>query len=167
MALSNEIVLRPRFQWRISDSEKAIINTFETLKTTQSNYKVSVVDHHVFIRIPKYKQHFWSPQLHLEILKEDDHATLVKGLFGPNPAVWTMFMFMHFIVAGLFITFGIWAYSNYTLGEPFIVQLTLLVFMVISWFVLYMAGRLGKSRGKPEMQELYMFLQSTIGYSTS
>lgn len=162
MALSNEIVLRPRFKIEIDKSNDNALEAFVSKKQAQKDFIVSRVDDHVFIRLPKSKQHFWSPQLHLEINKKDDNTSFLNGLYGPNPTVWTMFMFLHFLVAGLFIVFGIWAYTNWSLNHTFWLQITFMGLMVIIWFALYFAGRMGKRKGKPEMQELCNFMKDTL-----
>ncbi len=162
MELSNEIVLRPRFKFDVETVNEKLLKGFEVSKTAQSDFIVNRIDDHVFIKFPKQKQHFWSPQLHLEINEKDEKSATVHGLFGPNPSVWTMFMFFHFIVAGLFIAFGIWAYTNATLGKSYAIQLFLTLFMVLIWFVLYMAGRMGKTKGQPEMYKLHGFMKDTL-----
>jgi len=162
MSLSNEVVLRPRFKIEIEKENEKALEAFEKLKKAQSDFVVSRVDDHVFIRIPKSKQHFWSPQLHLEINKKDDKTSWLNGLYGPNPTVWTLFMFLHFFVAVVFIGFGAWAYSNYVIDNSFVLQIGVMVLMVVIWFVLYFAGRMGKNKGKPEMQELCNFMKSTL-----
>jgi len=162
MALSNDIVLRPRFKFEVAASNETLLEGFEQTKSNQTEFIVSRIDDHVFIKFPKKDQHFWSPQLHLEINNEDDNKCIVNGLFGPNPTVWTMFMFLHFIVAGLFFGFGIWAYTNATLENSYAIQLFLTLFMVIIWFVLYFAGRIGRSKGMPEMHKLHAFMKETI-----
>ncbi|MGH1383641.1 GTP-binding protein [Kordia sp.] len=162
MSLGEEIVLRPRFKVEIPEASETILNRLEATKKTQKDFIVSRIDQHVFIKIPKQKQHFWSPQLHVEIDEIDEHNCLLHGLFGPSPTVWTFFMFLHFIVACLFIGFGVWAYSNATLGNSYAIQVALSFFMVLVWFSLYFGGRWGKSTGKPEMIQLNDFLNKTI-----
>ncbi|MBT8245688.1 MAG: GTP-binding protein [Winogradskyella sp.] len=162
MELTNEIVLRPRFKFDVETTNEILLARFEAQKNEQSQFIVTRLDDHVFIRFPKQQQHYWSPQLHLEINEKDKSTATVHGLFGPNPTIWTMFMFLHFIVAGLFIAFGIWAYTNMSLGNSYAVQLFLTLFMVIIWFALYFIGRIGKSKGEPEMYKLYAFMQDTL-----
>ena len=163
MSLTNEIVLRPRFKFEVDDHNEDLLTLFEETKTNQSDFIVSRVDDHVFIRIPKEKQHFWSPQLHLEINKNDsDNRSTIYGLFGPNPTVWTLFMFLHFFVVVVFIGFGAWAYSNWTLENSYGIQIGVMVFMVISWVILYFAGRLGKKAGMNEMHQLHHFMRDTL-----
>lgn len=162
MPITNEIVLRPRFKKSLSCNHEIALKAFENLKITNSTYKIVRVDDHVFIRLPNQEQQFWSPQLHLEINEVDEHTAMLHGLFGPNPTVWTMFMFLHFIVAGLFIVFGIWTYSNWALNTPYGIQLGVTLLMIIAWFVLYFAGRHGRSKGKDEMHKLYNFMNATL-----
>lgn len=154
MELGEEIVLRPRFSFDLTISVEAAIDAFNARKNNTEDIIISQVDHHIFLKIPKHLQHFWSPQLDLEVFSFEEGKTTLRGLFGPNPAVWTMFMFLHFAVASLFIGFGIWAYTNASLDSPYLLQLVLMGVMIIAWFVLYFAGRLGKQAGKKEMLKL-------------
>lgn len=162
MSITNEIVLRPRFKKELKHGHETILKAFEDSKKTCQIYKIVRVDDHVFIRLPKQNQHFWSPQLHLEINEIDSKTSMLLGLFGPNPTVWTMFMFLHFLVAGLFIAFGIWTYTNWTLNNPYGIQLGMVIMMIVAWFILYFAGRFGRNKGKEEMHELYNFMNTTL-----
>jgi len=166
MPTSNTIILRPRFKIEIPEPNEAILQKFYEAKKMQSDFIVSRIDDHVFIKFPKHKQHFWSPQLHLEINEADSNSCLLHGLFGPNPTVWTFFMFLHFMVAGLFIAFGIWAYSNFALKTSYALQLSLMLLMVIIWFVLYFAGSIGKASTKNEMGELHDFMNRVLHATT-
>ncbi len=141
---------------------EAILSDFENVKNTQSEFIVTRVDDHVFIKFPKEKQHFWSPQLHLEINKVDDNSSMLHGLFGPNPTVWTLFMFLHFIVAGLFIAFAIWTYTNWSLKQSFAVQASVTILMVLLWVTLYFAGSLGKASSTNDMRLLNNFMNEVL-----
>lgn len=162
MSLENDIVLRPRFKIELKKNNQEVLKVFEEAKKTQKDFIVSRVDDHVFIKIPKADEHFWSPQLHLEIMEIDKNSSRLFGLFGPNPTVWTMFMFFHFIVAGLFIGFGIWAYTNWTLKTDFAIQLFVAILMIILWVALYFGGRLGKATGRDQMVLLHNFMNSLL-----
>jgi len=162
MSLENEILLRPRFKLGINKDNQEVLKTFEELQKKQTEFIINRIDNHVIIRFPKAKQHFWSPQLHIEIDEEGEKKSVIRGLFGPAPTVWTMFLFFHFIVAGLFIGFGVWAYSNWSLKNSYSLQLMGVLGMVILWIVLYIAGRIGKAKGKPEIKQLCKFLEDTL-----
>ena len=126
-------------------------------------FLVKRLDDHIFIKFNQKEAHFWSPQLHLEINEEDKDHSKLYGLFGPNPTLWTFFMFLHFGVATFFIIFGIWAYSSAALDRPYGVQIGAMVFMVILWFTLYAFGRAGRRKGKPQMSQLYSFMNKRMG----
>ena len=162
MSLENEVILRPRFKIKLNLNTKNALKTLEESKGSQKDFIISQVDNHVFIKIPKKQQHFWSPQLHLEIDEIDEHSSELRGLFGPKSSVWTMFMFFHFAVVGLFICFGIWAYSNWSLKTSYGLQIGLMIAMIVMWFVLYIAGRLGKLKGKDEMKKLWNFIEDIL-----
>lgn len=158
----NEVVLRPRFKFEKNQNNKYLLGLFDKAKKEQDNFIVSRIDNHVFLKLPKNKQHFWSPQLHLEIDEIDENSCTIRGLFGPNPTVWTMFMFFHFIVAGLFIGFGVWAYTNWALKTSYALQISLMFFMVIIWIALYVIGQMGKKAGMEEMHLLHGFMRDTL-----
>lgn len=163
MELSNEVILRPRFKFNVNADNESLLTLFENTSKAQSNFIVTRVDDHVFIKIPKIKQHFWSPQLHLEINEDEDkQKSIIYGLFGPNPTVWTMFMFFHFVVAGFFIGFAIWAYVNWSLNSNYAVQLFVTLLMIVIWFALYFSGGLGKKAGMEQMHELHHFMRDTL-----
>ncbi len=158
--LSNDVKLRPRFQIKLTTSKEEALDKLE--KGGQDPFLVKRVDDHVFIKFKKSHAHFWSPQLHLEINDSDEGLSRLYGLFGPNPTLWTFFMFIHFGVATFFIIFGIWAYSYAALDEPYGFQVGAMIFMVVLWFVLYAFGRAGRRKGKPQMNELYGFMKGAL-----
>ena len=162
MSLPNQVVLRPRFKLELNTNNKRVLDAFERSKNEQSEFIITRLDDHVFIKIPQEKQHFWSPQLHLEINEIDQNTSQLYGLFGPNPTVWTLFMFLHFLVAGLFIAFAIWTYTNWSLQNEFAIQLFITLMMIVLWFVLYFAGRMGRATGKEDMHQLHDFMTTIL-----
>ncbi|QKX07252.1 GTP-binding protein [Aquimarina sp. TRL1] len=162
MSNTPTIALRPRFKVALNYTNKDALQRFETAKKEQKDVIITRVDDHVFLKIPKNQQHFWSPQLHLEINEKTSNSAILYGLFGPSPTVWTLFMFLHFIVAAIFIACSIWTYSNWSLGTDYGIQLFLTLFMVLVWFILYAAGRIGRATGKKEMYFLYDFMNHTL-----
>lgn len=162
MALSNDIVLRPRFKIEIARYNQAILSDFRNAKTTQSKFIITCIDDHVFIKFPKEKQTFWSPQLHLEVNKVDESHSIIHGLFGPNPTVWTMFIFFHFMVGTTFLILGVWGYSMWSLKQHVGLQISLMILMIVIWIALYFAGSIGKASTKPEMHALNDFMHGVL-----
>ena len=156
---TNKIFLRPRFSIDIQKSREDLIALFQKEKGEQKKrFKLKIVDEHIFLDILPKDNHFWSPHLHLELVSEEETKTKVKGLFGPKPQVWTFFMFLHFVVATLFIGCGIWAYVGSTLEETPIFPIVMLVVLPMIWVLLYLFGRLGRDFGKKQIVQMQVFL---------
>jgi len=162
MQLSNEIILRPRFKMALDMSCQQLIARFMEEKKKEQKFHVSCLDDHVFLRLPKEEQLFWSPQLHLEITEISESKCTIHGFFGPNPTVWTMFIFFHVVVATLFLADIVWLYSNFSLENPIGFQIGIAIGLAFVWILLYIAGTIGKKKGKPGMQQLYGFMMNTL-----
>lgn len=132
-------------------------------KCPREDFNLKCMDDHVFIKFNAEQIDFWSPQLHLEINEVTDESSKLYGVFGPSPSLWTFFMFLHFVMASLFIILGIWAYSSAALHRPYRVQLGIMIFTMVLWFTLYAFGRAGRHKGRPQMQQLYAFMMKTLG----
>jgi hypothetical protein len=157
----NDIVLRPRFELVLGISKEKALNTFDDTNSLPFELKRS--DDRIFITFNRECNHFWSPQLHLEFHEEGHNSCKLFGLFGPNPALWTFFIFLHFGVATLFIILAIQAYTRAVLDYPNIAHLAGMFFLIILWFVLYAFGRTGKQKGKPQMKQLHQFMMERVG----
>lgn len=156
-----EIFLRPRFQVEISQASASILQEFtRVLKEEPCQYPSRFSDGHVSIDVPVKDAHFWSPQLSIEVVPLSDSTSLIKGLFGPKPQVWTLFMFVHFVLSVLFLGLGVVLYSQIRLGHSHTLSLILVISIPIVWMALYFLGRIGKSTGRPQMEELHcLFLK--------
>lgn len=154
----NRILLKPRFKLRYSDPKEEIIEQFRiNLSNEKCRFPSKIVDHHIVIDVPDGEEHFWSPQLHVEVEKEDD-VTIVKGILGPKPKIWTLFIFFHFAVAVTFFVFFVIFYSRWSLNQDYTLSMIMCILMPVLWVVLYFAGQLGKKFGYEQMQELHAVL---------
>lgn len=158
--LTNEIVLRPRFRISLKTNLEQLETIFDAPKV--DSLVIKRLDEHIFIKFKEAEITFWSPQLHLELSSYEEGVSNIRGVFGPNPTLWTFFMFLHFGVGTLFIILGIFAYSNYSLGKDVGLWLMGMVFLVVIWFALYAFGRLGRAKGKGQMEQLKQFVRDTI-----
>ena len=167
--LVNDIVLRPRFDIRLYTDPETLKAAFDI--SPKDPFLLKRIDEHIYIRFKKKHTTFWSPQLHLEISSFSPGKSTIHGVFGPNPTLWTFFMFLHFGVATLFIILGVFAYSKNSLGHDITLWLVGMGFLVLIWFGLYAFGRLGKQKGKPQMEalrkyadELFISMQKKHGW---
>lgn len=160
---NSDIHLRPRFKMNFNENQDTIISKFkENLEKGDCKYCSKIVDGHIIIDVPAEENHFWSPQLNIEIENNNSEKTIVKGLFGPKPQVWTLFMFFHFAVACAFIGFSVMAYVQYTLKEDYKMALMVVIGLPILWIIMYFLGRIGRRKGHKQMDELYGFMMKTL-----
>lgn len=155
MELDNNVVLRPRFQKDVALSFVEIIaNATKIKEEVKDDYRVKISDHHIFLFIILAKRRYYSPHLHIQLIEKEDKTTHVKCLFGPDQTVWTFFMFLHFIVAGIFLVFGMFAVSNWMLKTSATNNLIIAGLMVVIWILLYFIAKQIRYNGRHQIIEL-------------
>ena len=160
---NSDIHLRPRFKMEFGESQQKLLTKFQNnVKNTTCKYCVKVIAEHIVIDIPAEENHFWSPQLNIEIEHIEENKSIVKGLFGPKPQVWTLFMFIHFAMAFAFIGFSIIAYVKWVLKSDYKTALIITFTLPILWVLMYFLGTIGKKRGHKQMDELHGFMMKTL-----
>ncbi|MDB4297615.1 hypothetical protein N9901_02550 [Flavobacteriaceae bacterium] len=158
---SSDIFLRPRFQINVNCTEEKLMCTFlENLKA--AGFKVKSIGEHIFVDVAKSESNIGSPNLHLEFISNGVGKTIIKGLFGPKPQIWTLFMFIHAVLGVSFFGFSIKAYVDYTLGSFSVLSVVMLVCIPIVWFVLYLVGVMGKELGRPQMKIIQDLIINTV-----
>ncbi|HQX04763.1 MAG TPA: hypothetical protein PKZ44_11675 [Flavobacterium sp.] len=163
MELEDQLPLRYRFEKVVTKSYEDILSSCEQLKeTVEPDYKIKISGHHIWLHIGMLHREKHSPHLHLEIEKMEDGNTSVRGLYGPDPVLWTMFMFLHFVVAGIFVIFSMIAFSKWSLNQPFGFDLLVMFAMVNSWFLLYFIARLNRKKGINQAKELEVLMERIL-----
>ncbi len=155
MEVENNIVLRPRFQKDIALTTETILENAKKLKEeVKEDYRIKISDNHIFFFITLAKRKYYSPHLHIELEENEDKTTHIKGLFGPDQTVWTFFMFLHFIIAGIFLIFSMIAYSHWRLKQSTTLDFIIMGTMVVFWFALYTQARINRKKCAPQMYKL-------------
>lgn len=133
------------------------------LKQTPPHIKGYIVDDHVIIDIVGKDMHYWSPQLNFRVEEDEFNPaqTIISGLIGPKPAVWTMFMFVYFAIGilGFFIScFGV---PKVMSGEfsPLILALPIAIILMLT---AYQAGKYGERLGADQIEMLKNIVREAI-----
>ncbi|WP_439131063.1 GTP-binding protein [Polaribacter sp.] len=162
---NSKVFLRPRFSIDLNDDKDTVLQLFSNeLQGDNTKIDGNIVDGHIFISICKKDDHFWSPQLHIEILEKTSKSSTLKGLFGPKPQVWTLFMFIHFVIGFAFLAFCVLLYTRFSLGESVFFPILMMIVLPLIWVLLYFLGKIGKSTGKHQMNDLHDFMLKVIQY---
>lgn len=155
MEIENSLALRPKFSKDVAKSIEDILADATRIKAeVKDDYLLKISDHHIFFFITRSKRKYFSPHLHVELTENEDKSTNVRGLYGPDQTVWTFFMFLHFIVAGIFLIYMVIAYSHWTLKQSTTLDFAIMGLMVVFWFVLYFQARINRKKCQPQMQKL-------------
>lgn len=153
--------LRPRCRIVVKNPPTFVLEQIkDNLKNRSLDLQGQVVQEHAFIRIPEEKQHYWTPELHVWA-REQDGETIVYGVMGPKPKIWTMFMFLYTGVLTM-------AFFGSSYG---IIQLTLGIKADFLWSIplgllaisiVFAAAKYGQYKGRAQMELLRNFLEESV-----
>lgn len=144
--------------------EEVLARVQQLLATSPAHITGKIIQEHVILDIVGEEVHYWSPQLNFRVEREENGAdqTLIAGLIGPRPSVWTLFMFIYFSVgiAGFFITsYGI---SRYMVGQ-FSWAILGLPLAALFMATAYRAGKIGERLGADQVKQLKHFVREAVG----
>lgn len=154
--------VRPRFKHLSPKSSDVLFGEFQSIISNNPKLTVTnTVTGHLTIKIPEAERHFWSPELNLTF-EQTEEGTIVRGLYGPNPAVWAIFFFGYVFIGLLFTGLGMWGFVQHNLGLSSDV-LWSLPFLAAAALALYMVAQFGQKIGAEQMYRLHYFYEEAIG----
>ena len=150
--------VRPRFYFDLEMTAKELVQKFKDGIAGESMpCKGEANETYATLYFPKDTRHYWSPQLTLIIDETEEKNCHVRGLYGPRPAVWTMFVFFYALigVAALFVLMIGGSEAMLGKSAPILWFLPVLIVVFLS---LYYVAHLGKKKGKPEIAVMHEML---------
>jgi hypothetical protein len=158
--------MRPTFEVALRCRPEALLAAFRRrLDSGHAPLRGLVTRRHVFLRIPKSRQHFWSPRLELELRPSPDEAQelggtqprTLHGRFTPHPNVWGLFMAIYLLLGIAGCAGLVWGLSQWTLGQtPWALAAVPLSIALIGF--VYGAAFIGQGLGSEQMYELRSFV---------
>lgn len=122
-----------------------------------------IVDHHVILDIVGDEVHYWSPQLNFRIEEDEDNPgnTIVAGLIGPRPGVWTLFIFIYFAIALAGFVVASIGFSKWLLGihSHLLWAFPIAILCVLS---AYRVGKYGEYLAAQQTELLKNFVREAI-----
>lgn len=158
------IEIRPRFILTSKASVETICGRYKAILLTKQRPFSGKVRHGYISIIPSEEyRHYWSPHLSITVepCEEDESLTLLKGLYGPSPSVWTMFVFIYAIVALTTVIITVIGLANISIDESGQI-LWALPFLVILFLSIYATSYLGQSKGKDQIKEIDEFFVTIL-----
>lgn len=156
--------LRPKFDIIVDSKANDIIQTAKTrLKQQDAPCTGIAMQDHITLRILQQERHFWSPQLSILLISDDEsNQTAIKAVYGPMPNVWTFFTLSYLAISVLAVFISIIGFSQYSLGLE---SKILWVLPVLAFFALflYFLSQFGQKLGAEQMFTLHHFFEEVIG----
>lgn len=165
---SNITQIRPRFKVKVAHPPEKVMKRIKLLLSqTPDHIRGKIVGDHIILGVVGEELHYWSPQLNFRV-EEDEYQpgqSIIAGLIGPRPTVWTLFMLIYFSAGGAGLAASTYGFSKYMLDEytPLIWALPLAILFMLT---AYKAGKYGGSLGKDQIELLKDFVRKAINLDT-
>ena len=134
------------------------------LERSQCPCRGEIADRHgvVELRVLERDRHFWSPALSLTVADAaDGQGSVVHGVVGPNPEVWTMFALSYIAMFTLSSFAGTFGLVQWWLGER---PWGLWAFAAVAVIVVLMVAtsRVGQRLAAPQTAMLRHFVEEVL-----
>lgn len=154
--------IRPRFKFKSPQSVDEIAHRIKSaLAAGHSLCEGRIIHGHATIYIPENERHYWSPQLNLSI-EAVDGGSIIRGLYGPRPEVWTMFVLFYTIIGIAILLVLVFGLSYMSLGQPHTILWWVPVLSTI-FLSLYLVSYFGQRLGKQQLITLHNFVENSLG----
>ncbi|NNE26673.1 MAG: hypothetical protein HKN09_07500 [Saprospiraceae bacterium] len=110
--------------------------------------------------LPLEEQHYWSPQLTIN-MQEDEGGTFLRGMYGPKPTVWTLFVFFYSFIGIAMVFIAIFGSSYIALGKSGAI-LWLIPFLLLVFLSLYLVSFFGQRLGRDQIRILHDFVEDAL-----
>ena len=154
--------VRPRFKVETNNSAETIADSIKkALDQEQSTCIGTSNPKFISLRIPTSEQHYWSPQLSITISLENG-ITVARGVYGPRPAVWTMFVFFYAVIGLALLVVTVIGLSTMTLDKGTMIFWWIPGLLIV-FLSLYLVAYFGQKIGHKQMITLQKFFEETTG----
>ncbi len=148
--------VRPRFKMEVHYAVDELRKKLQEGLQQEDAACIGIVNPgYVTLYIPHNDQHYWSPQLNLTF-EETEKGCVLRGLYSPRPAVWTMFVFFYAIIALAILFIGVMGLSYQMLDKPATI-LWLVPVLILIFLSLYLVAFFGQRLGEKQMIILHEF----------
>ncbi len=130
------------------------------LDAHKDHVRGSVYEQYAVLSIPVEEQHFWSPRLTITI-EAREGGCMLRGLFGPQPSIWLMFVFGYGIIGFICMVAAIIGFSRMSLGMS-AYELWILPVGAVLAAVMYAGAQAGQRLGREEMERIYVFMGQAL-----
>lgn len=166
-------LVRPRYKLYTNKRKDILMEKIQNDIHSDLSVNGLRTDNRCFLSIPPDEQHYWSPEMQIEISErqgEEDYLTettfenkntLIRCVIGPKQKIWAMFIFGYSLAGVLTFFGGLYGFVQLNLGKPatFLWSIPIGGIMIA---IIYLAAAVGRKKGHEQMVHLIRFLYGTI-----
>ena len=155
-----KLLSRPRFKVFTKASKDELIAAIKKQLALQSKEIGGYANKEfAMVRLRKDKDKYWAPQLQIRWEQDEDYPKYiaVRGIIGPRPNVWTLFMFFYGLAGALILTLGTYAVSEYYVTGTSI-WIWAIPFAILLALGTYAATKIGQKIAKEHLEKLNQFV---------
>ncbi len=155
------LAIRPRCSLNTTLTVEEIMQSIvNKLREDEEKVAGNTLLNHAYLKIPENEQNYWSPELHVTV-EQVEGGSVVNGVVGPKPKIWTMFMFFYTGIIVLFLFGSTMGVSQWMLGmsAPWLWSIPA---SAILWVVVFLAAKIGQRKANKQMGRLRNFLDLAI-----
>ncbi|MEC5395030.1 hypothetical protein [Bergeyella sp. RCAD1439] len=154
----DKIRSRPRFKIQTDLSPEAYTAALKKFIDEKSDeFSATAHSELATIAVKTEQTPFWKPYLSLRSSSEN-HTTVIRGVFGPSPSVWTFFMFLYFALLVLWmVLITLWFVGRQIKSEDYHWALPASFLTATLLLLTYIASKIGQQKAKKEMAKLRKF----------
>ncbi len=159
--------IRPRFRLPVPMVADEVVRRIRrSLERPGCPCRGKIADRHhvVELRVLERDRHYWSPALSLTVAEaeaEDGGGSVVHGVVGPNPDVWTMFALAYIGLLTLLCFAGTLGLVQWCLGQrPWGLWVSAAV--ALAAVLMYAISRAGQNLAAPQTAMLRHFLEEAL-----
>lgn len=153
------IHIRPRIKRHCKCLPDEVSTHLKEQLSNSDDISGTIVMNSITLKIPSKDHHYWSPELHLHLRREEeDELTEVTGFVGPKSSIWTMFMFFYIGLGVIALFAGMYALSQQTLGmAPTGMWISIIAVFLIG--VVFVATQIGQKIALDQTHQLLAFME--------
>lgn len=156
------VAVRPRFKKQCACIPAHVEERIQQrLQTPDSPCVGHFVEGYIVLKMPADQRHFWSPQLSVSF-EEEDGRTIIRGLYGPDPAIWAFFFYGRAIVGIIAMMVLVAGLSEWWLHND-LTYFLLLPLCLLAAAGLWAVARFGRRIGEPQTLVLHHFFEEAVG----
>ncbi len=155
------IWVRPRYKRKTNLPPCKVTDEILQALINKKEVKGEVIKNTAYLKIPEEEQRYWSPEFEVTVSKKGDNESLIRGVIGPKPEIWTMFMFFY-AVDFVLLFFGVFmGISQWLLGMDAPMLWSVSAFILL-WLLIYLAAQYGRIKARRQTERLLKFLDKAI-----